>query len=70
MQNKINIHLGEVSKSEEYLNSNAPFDFILIDHWKDIYVRDLKLLREFGVLKKGHLIFADNIIKPGAPEYL
>ena len=43
---------------------------MLIDHQKDLYSQDFMLLKEYGVLDKAHIIIADNIIHPGAPEYL
>ena len=33
-------------------------------------MRDLQLLESHGLLRKGTVILADNIIYPGAPEYL
>jgi len=45
-------------------------DFIFIDHWKDVYLRDFKLLEQHGLIRKGTWIVADNIIYPGAPDYL
>ncbi|CAF0904665.1 unnamed protein product [Adineta ricciae] len=46
------------------------FDLIFIDHYKDVYLRDLKLLEENGLIKSGTVIVADNVICPGAPDYL
>ena len=45
-------------------------DFVFIDHWKNVYLRDLQLLETHGLLRKGTVIVADNIIYPGVPEYL
>ncbi|XP_038055895.1 catechol O-methyltransferase B-like, partial [Patiria miniata] len=45
-------------------------DFVFIDHWKKLYLRDLKLLESHGLLRKGTVILADNMIIPGAPDYL
>ncbi|XP_022083532.1 catechol O-methyltransferase-like [Acanthaster planci] len=45
-------------------------DFVFMDHWEEFYVRDLKLLESHGLLKKGTVILADNVIHPGAPDYL
>ncbi|XP_071787499.1 catechol O-methyltransferase-like [Asterias amurensis] len=45
-------------------------DFVFIDHWKNVYLRDLQLLETHGLLRKGTVIVADNVIYPGAPEYL
>jgi catechol O-methyltransferase len=46
------------------------FDLIFIDHHKAVYLRDFKMLEEFGLIKSGTTIVADNVICPGAPDYL
>ncbi len=46
------------------------FDLIFIDHYKDVYVRDFKILEQVGLIKSGTMIVADNVINPGAPDYL
>lgn len=46
------------------------FDLIFIDHHKAVYLRDLKLLEDFGFIRSGTIIVADNVIYPGAPDYL
>ena len=46
------------------------FDFVFIDHYKSVYLRDLKLLEEYGLIRSGTVIVADNVIYPGAPDYL
>ena len=43
---------------------------IFIDHFKDVYLKDFLLLEKYGVIKKGTVIVGDNIIFPGAPDYL
>ncbi|XP_066500341.1 catechol O-methyltransferase A [Hoplias malabaricus] len=48
----------------------STFDFVFLDHWKDRYVADTKLLEECSLLRKGSVLLADNVICPGAPEYL
>lgn len=40
---------------------HGQFDLVLLDHWKGLYQRDLKLLVEHGLLKKGCIVFADNV---------
>ncbi|RXM94319.1 Transmembrane O-methyltransferase [Acipenser ruthenus] len=45
-------------------------DFVFMDHWKRCYLRDLQLLEGSGLLGKGSIILADNIIFPGAPHFL
>ena len=39
------------------------FDLVFIDHWKDLYKRDLMAIEKRGLLKKGSVIFADNVGK-------
>jgi len=49
----------------------SQIEFLFIDHWKDLYLPDLWLLEELNVLKPGvSIIAADNVIMPGAPDYL
>lgn len=45
-------------------------DFMLVDHWQSAYLPDLKLCEQLNVFKKGTIIVADNVIYPGAPDYL
>lgn len=45
-------------------------DVVFIDHWEKLYVPDLKVCEELGVLREGSLILADNTDMPGAPDYL
>jgi len=46
------------------------FDLIFIDHYKEVYLRDFKILEEVGLIKSETMIVADNVITPGAPDYL
>ncbi|XP_072455886.1 catechol O-methyltransferase isoform X2 [Notamacropus eugenii] len=45
-------------------------DMVFLDHWKERYVPDTKLLEDSGVLRKGSVLLADNVICPGAPAFL
>ncbi|GCC28714.1 hypothetical protein chiPu_0007148, partial [Chiloscyllium punctatum] len=45
-------------------------DFVFLDHWKGRYQPDTQLLEECGLLRKGTVLLADNVITPGAPEFL
>jgi predicted O-methyltransferase YrrM len=42
----------------------GPFDMVLIDHWKDLYIREFDLA--WPKLREGGLVVADNILKPAA----
>ena len=37
------------------------FDFVFLDHWKDLYTADLMAIEEAGLLRKGSVVFADNV---------
>lgn len=45
-------------------------DMVFLDHWKDQYLPDTLLLEECGLLRKGTVLLADNVIFPGTPEFL
>ncbi|KAL1968704.1 hypothetical protein VTN77DRAFT_1530 [Rasamsonia byssochlamydoides] len=46
-------------------------ELLFLDHWKDRYLPDLWLVEQLGLLKPGvSVLAADNVLKPGAPEYL
>ena len=64
-------HLLKVGKSSEIIPLlREQYDFVFIDHWKDIYLKDLKLLEEFGLLKEGAWVFADNVVLFNLEDYL
>jgi catechol O-methyltransferase len=44
-------------------------DFMFIDHAKDAYVPDLKLILQERWLRPGAVVVADNVKTPGAPAY-
>lgn len=44
-------------------------DYALIDHMGPLYLKDLLILQRSGLLKKGSIVVADNILIPGAPEF-
>ncbi|MEE6504336.1 hypothetical protein FKM82_005152 [Ascaphus truei] len=45
-------------------------DFVFLDHWKDRYIIDTKLLEECQLLRKGSVLLADNVVYPGIPDFL
>ncbi|KAL5593586.1 hypothetical protein FOBRF1_012688 [Fusarium oxysporum] len=44
-------------------------DMLFLDHVEELYVTDLQVVESLGLLKKGSHIVADNVLRPGAPEY-
>lgn len=45
-------------------------DMMFLDHYKPAYVRDLKICESLGLISKGTVLAADNVIFPGNPSYL
>jgi catechol O-methyltransferase len=70
LADRIIIHIGTVQSQADFIKSHGKFDFIFIDHLKDLYLKDFNELEGFGVIGKGTVIVADNIIYPGSPSYL
>ncbi|MGH9641030.1 MAG: O-methyltransferase [Terriglobales bacterium] len=56
----VDIHLG--SALETLPRLAGPFDFVLLDLWKDLYIRCLDLV--YPRLARGAFVAADNMIEP------
>ena len=75
MSDKVKVLLGNSSdiiprfKTDKSLGMSS-FDFVFIDHGKDLYFPDLILMESLNLLKNGCVILADNVLYPGAPKYL
>ena len=60
-----------IGRSNEVIPSlNEKYDFVFIDHWKDLYLEDLKSLEQNNLIKKNAWIFADNVILFNLEDYL
>ena len=55
----VEFRVGKASDLIEDLEGQ--FDVVFIDHWKDDYLKDLRLLEERGLLRPGARIVADNV---------
>jgi predicted O-methyltransferase YrrM len=60
LSNRVDIHVG--SALETLPRLTGPFDFVLIDLWKDLYVACLDLV--YPKLAPGAFVVADNMIFP------
>ena len=60
---KDKIILIEGSSEKIIVTLRYRFDFVLLDHWKNLYKRDLIAIEKRGLLKNGSIIFADNVGK-------
>eukprot|EP00026_Physarum_polycephalum_P016655 Phypoly_transcript_17615.p1 GENE.Phypoly_transcript_17615~~Phypoly_transcript_17615.p1 ORF type:complete len:192 (+),score=29.83 Phypoly_transcript_17615:177-752(+) len=45
-------------------------DYVFLDHAMELFKQDLKVIEENNLLKKGTVLVADNVVIPGAPDYL
>ncbi len=65
------VTIVEGSSSDTIGTLEGPFDLIFLDHWKDLYLGDLKLMEERGLLQPGTVVVADNVGEIfGAQAYL
>ncbi len=44
-------------------------DLLFLDHVEKLYCTDFKVCEDLGLLQKGTVVVADNVVRPGAPEY-
>ncbi|KAI8499722.1 hypothetical protein Bbelb_227730 [Branchiostoma belcheri] len=66
----INVDSADVIRELKNKYDVTKLDLVFLDHWKYLYIRDIKIIEEEKLLKKGSVVFADNVIIPGAPGYL
>ncbi|XP_069850465.1 catechol O-methyltransferase isoform X2 [Dipodomys merriami] len=73
LQDKVTILIGPSQDLIPQLKQQHDvdtLDMVFLDHWKDRYLPDTLLLEECGLLRKGTVLLADNVIIPGSPEFL
>eukprot|EP01055_Gregarina_sp_Pseudo9_P005350 Gregarina_sp_Pseudo_9__5349@NODE_638_length_2440_cov_27_670554_g602_i0_p3_GENE_NODE_638_length_2440_cov_27_670554_g602_i0NODE_638_length_2440_cov_27_670554_g602_i0_p3_ORF_typecomplete_len234_score36_44Methyltransf_3/PF01596_17/3_9e31Methyltransf_24/PF13578_6/3_8e03Methyltransf_24/PF13578_6/1_1e13Cons_hypoth95/PF03602_15/1_3e06Methyltransf_31/PF13847_6/0_0098PCMT/PF01135_19/0_043TRM/PF02005_16/0_23_NODE_638_length_2440_cov_27_670554_g602_i016462347 len=71
LRDTVKILVGPADQTiQKRLKDTPQFDIVFIDHYKEYYLRDLKLLEEVHLVGPGTLVIADNVVTPGAPEYL
>jgi catechol O-methyltransferase len=64
-----------VGAAEEVLNrlkdgsTVTQIDMLFLDHVEKLYKQDFINCRDLGLFREGSLIVADNVVRPGAPEY-
>ncbi|KAG1701013.1 hypothetical protein DVH05_011257 [Phytophthora capsici] len=69
LEDQVTIIEGAFSDQLQNLQGKA-VDIYFIDHDMSLYVADTKNILKSGTLRPGSLLIADNMIIPGAPEYL
>ncbi|XP_030049802.1 catechol O-methyltransferase A [Microcaecilia unicolor] len=73
LDSKVEILVGSSSELIPQLKKKLDIktlDLVFIDHWKECYLPDTRCLEESGLLHKGTVLLADNVVCPGAPEYV
>ena len=68
LADRVEIQLGEAAQLLPALS--GPFDLVLLDHWKDCYLPDLKRIEKHGLLRPGSIVVADNVGIFDASSYL
>ncbi|KAG7397612.1 hypothetical protein PHYBOEH_000433 [Phytophthora boehmeriae] len=69
LSDQVTVYAGAFSEQHEALRGKT-VDMYFIDHDKSAYLNDLKLILASGTLRPGSVIAADNVVMPGAPDYL
>lgn len=65
------VEVIEGDSSQVIPTLEGTFDLVFLDHWKDLYRRDLELIEERGLLRPGSIVVADNVGPAfGAEAYL
>ncbi|XP_006890570.1 PREDICTED: catechol O-methyltransferase [Elephantulus edwardii] len=73
LQDKVTVLIGasqDIIPKLKKQHDVDTLDMVFLDHWKDRYLPDTILLEECGLLQKGTVLLADNVIYPGAPKFL
>ncbi|KAE9378207.1 S-adenosyl-L-methionine-dependent methyltransferase [Stipitochalara longipes BDJ] len=68
----VTVAVGPAEDTLKKLNEEGKLldvDMLFLDHAEELYVSDFKVCEGLGLLKKGAVIVADNVVRPGAPEY-
>jgi catechol O-methyltransferase len=59
------------SSSDVIPTLQGTFDLVFLDHWKDLYLKDLQLLEQHDLISPGSVVVADNVGELfGADAYL
>ena len=66
----MSVVVGKGADEIPNLDIGGPADLVFLDHCKECYAPDLRRLEGAGLVAKGTVVVADNVVYPGAPGYL
>jgi catechol O-methyltransferase len=72
LSNIVKVVVGAADDSLRRLNAEGELkclDMLFLDHVEDLYHADFLVCESLGLLRAGSTIIADNVVRPGAPEY-
>ncbi len=68
---RVTVIEGTLSERIDLVKAAAPIGLVFFDHKKNKYLDDLRLLESSEMIgNAGTVIVADNVVLPGAPEFL
>jgi catechol O-methyltransferase len=68
----VTVVVGTAETSLQQLKNEGKLkkaDLIFLDHAEELYVSDFHVCEKLDLLQKGSVIVADNVVRPGAPDY-
>jgi catechol O-methyltransferase len=73
LQDVVRVVVGSSDEVLRRLHSDGELkqiDLLFLDHLKPLYTRDLRLCESMGLVRFGTMVVADNVMRPGIPDYL
>lgn len=71
VNDKVTIHEGIANQILPRMTAYAGMvGLVFEDHCKECYLPDLQLMEELGLVSVGTTVIADNVVYPGAPDFL
>ena len=73
LRDRVTVLVGSLEQKLPALRSThgvTAIDLLFIDHDKRAYLSDMQRVEASGLLVSGSVVVADNVIYPGAPDYL
>jgi catechol O-methyltransferase len=72
LSKSITVVVGSAEEGLKALHTTGQvtkIDLLFLDHVEKLYKQDFLVAKSLGLLKQGAVVVADNVVRPGAPEY-